>query len=157
MERIASVLTPDVKPPGRRHASLDRPFGLAGWAAGCWTLLISFWVTVGAIQLPAAAGLIELEGRNRGRPLDANDHFSELPQLEAAFDAANLSLQHLFIWILAMSAFAVSGLVIATSLVASRTRFASRILPTMCAIWLLGCMVAAVHYDTLDLVTWLDN
>ena len=138
--------------PERRHR-----LPVSAWFASAWTAALSMWVLLGLIQLPAAAALIELEGAKRGRPIDANDHFGYLPELADAFDSANLAAQHLFIWIIVMGAFAISGAAIAFAVVLNGATHAQRIATAMASVWLAGAAVAAFHGETLDLVMWLSN
>ena len=155
MESMISTLEHDPAPA--LTDDLGFPRSRSSWLAGSWILGVATWAVVSFFQLQTAAALIHLAGLNRGRPIDDNDHFSELPELEAAFDAANLSLQHPFFWVMVMAAFAVVGVLIAIGVLMSPTKRPGRILAAMSATWLLSIAVAAANADTLGLVTWLTN
>ena len=151
-----TLLDHDSAPPEEEEVHIaNRSF--AKWLASGWIAALSLWVVVSFVQLRAVAALIELEGARRGSPISANDHFAYLPELQAAFEAANLSWQHPYFWFLVMVAFAVSGLVVAAVVERSALQHKSRILSAMPVIFGLGVIVAVANRETLDLVLWLTN
>ena len=137
------------------HATGRLP--VSTWVAGLWTAAVSAWVVVSFVQLRIAAALIELAGLNRGFPISDNDHFSRLPELEAAFDSSNLSFQHPFFWVIVMTAFALSGALVAIAVFRSKVSYSGRMVAMMATIWSLGVIVAMAHGETLGLVMWLTN
>ena len=136
----------------RRNAT--RVFELA---AGAWLVVVALWSIVGLVQLRTAAGLIALEGEQRGFPITDMSHFSEVPELAAEFDAANLGLQHPFLWVILMAGFALVGVFLAIGVSLSASPLRNRLATSMLAVWLFGVTVAVANGETLTLVMWLTN
>lgn len=145
-ERVAPQ---EVASHGRRHW-LDN----LAWA---WFVVTGLWAIVGLVQLRVATGLIALAGERRGRAITDMDHFGSLPALRAEFDAAELGLQHPFLWIIVLAFFALTGALIALGVTMSRRPRSGRVVGAMAGVWLFGVFVAFAHSETLSLIMWLSN
>ena len=143
--------------PTVQNTSVEKGWSSSSWLAGLWTLGTFVWAAMTFVQLRITAALIELAGLHRGAPIDGFEHFSELPELDAAVRSSTLTVPTTVSFVMMLTLISATGAAISARVWHSKIGYSRRILNAMAAVWILAVLVGLTHYDTLDLLTWLDN